>query len=83
MANWILSQNEECHDVSTSPELALVAGFSFSHVLAAAAGKTVVCVDEAPESCAANTVKPAKAADLEFSAEYEFVEGCPWTFFAR
>lgn len=31
MAAWILAQNEEHHDVATSFELALVAGFSLSH----------------------------------------------------
>lgn len=62
MAKWVLAQNEECHDVSTSPELALMAGLSFEQVLAAAAGRVVVCVDEAPESCGASTVRPGKAA---------------------
>lgn len=59
IASWILAQNEERHDVATSPELALIAGFSFEHVLAAATGRTVVSVDVEPVSSVRPTM-PAK-----------------------
>lgn len=63
MATWILAQNDEHHDVSTSSELALLAGMSFAHVLAAAAGRTVVHTDDAPVSGVAATARPmARAA---------------------
>ena len=59
MAAYIMTENDESHDVSTSSELALLCGMSFSQVLAAAAGRVVVCVDDAPASSSAATVRPA------------------------
>lgn len=61
MGRWIAAQNEECFD-ATHPEVALLLGMSFDHVLAAAAGRTVVAVDDAaPVSTVAATVAPRRA----------------------
>ncbi len=75
MAAWILAQNEERHDAANCPELALLAGFSFSQVstnlsnsnyLASQGSfaKAIVSVDAdaSPESVNAQTIKPGKAA---------------------